>query len=477
MNFILLLWVSFVAAAKVLRPSEDPWYQPPDDYVSAELGTVLKTRPTPHKIRSIYFTMNVANSWQVMVRSQTKTGDPIWVVNTVIEPHNADLDRVVFFQMAQDTLSADCAPSYLVLSGASMSTIYNQLEMATLQLVLDKGMYLVLPDYETHLGWWPGGRQTGYVTLDSVRGVIHQTKNVTGISPDAKVVMWGYSGGSIPTQWASALVPRYAPDLRNTIVGAALGGVVSNFSLTARHNEGGLYAGLVGLVVGGLAKQFPEFDEMLRDQISEKHYEEVKWGQNTCMMPALLKFHHKLFFLGPKKYARDGWAIMETKLIADIFHENTLANDPHHPYPQMPVILYHARHDEIINYHDSETMYHEWCEKGIQLLEFHTDGALTHVTGIVTGASLVIRWIEDRMAGVTPIEGCHLVEQKSFLDGTGYSKFGLLKMAASSVWGTALGRKQTAEATDPAQEIAFSGFNYFNLPSFLLERSRQWIKF
>lgn len=449
MQFHLVLWwllsvFTLATAARVLKPSQDLWYEPPANLSDAKLGDVLKIRAVPHKLRLVYFSINVAGAWQVMVRSQTKEGEPVSVVNTVIAPHHARPDRVLFFQMAQDTSDPDCAPLYLVLSGALMLTIYNQLEMATLQLALDRGWYVVLPDYETIHGWWPGGKQTGYAVLDSVRGVVKHTEATTQISPKAKVSMWGYLGGSIPTKWALALIPRYAPDLRRTIVGAAVGGVVSNLGLTARHNEGTLYAGLVALAVGGLAKQYPEFDALLRDQLSDAHYAEINFTQTKCMVPAVIKFRHKRFFTGDKPYARDGITVLDFPLVQKIFKEHTMADDPHTPYPHIPMLLYHAKNDEIINYHDSEVMFHSWCKKGIKSLEFVTDTTLRHVNGIITGGPMVVQWLEQRMDGVKPTRGCDAREITSFLHETNVTRWLLAKDFVSSIWGRPVGPNPNA---------------------------------
>ncbi|CAN3374678.1 hypothetical protein DIURU_000074 [Diutina rugosa] len=455
---LVIWWLMVVAvAAKVLKPSQDEWYQDPANLATAEPGEVLKLRPVPHKLRSVYFSMNVAGAWQVMVKSQTKHGHPVAVVSTVIAPHGARNDRVLFFQMAQDTSDPDCAPSYSVLSGASMTTIYNQLEMATLQLALDRGMFVVLPDYETVHGWWPGGKQTGYAVLDSIRGVVKHTEDTTGISPSAKVTMWGYSGGSIPTKWASALIKRYAPDLRKNVVGAAVGGVVSNLGSTARHNEGTLYAGLVASAVGGLAKQYPEFDELIRDQLSDAHYREINYTQNSCMVPAVIKFRHKRFFTGDKPYARDGLTVLDLPLVQKIFKEHTMADDPDTPYPHIPMLLYHAKNDEIINYHDSEVMFHSWCKKGIKSLEFVTDLTSRHVNGIVTGGPMVVNWLEQRMDGVQPNTGCDAREVESFLDGTNVTRWSMAKKFAANVWGRPVGPVTTLPSTVSSTTSWFTG--------------------
>ena len=40
--------------------------------------------------------------------------------------------------------------------------------------------------------------------------------------------MWGYSGGTVATGWAAALQPTYAKELKSNLIGAAMGGFVTN---------------------------------------------------------------------------------------------------------------------------------------------------------------------------------------------------------------------------------------------------------
>lgn len=448
---MLIAWLLFVIGlvSAVLLPSEDEWYQDPVNITKYKLGEVIRTRPAPHAVRLIWFSMNVNLTTQVMVRSQTKTGEPVSVVNTVIVPHNGYSDRVLFFQMAQDTADANCAPLHLVLSGLLMVSVYNQFEMASVQLALLKGMVVVLPDHETKHGWWPGGKQSGYVVLDLIRGVV---KNSGIVSASSKVVMWGYSGGSIPTKWALGLLDKYAPDLKKTVVGAALGGLVSNYSLTAYHNEGSLYSGLVALTVAGLAKQYPQFDYLLKTQMTAANYEKLIGTQSMCMFAAVAKFRYQLFFSGPKAYAKDGWATIELDVVQSVFREHTMALDKDSKYPKVPVLMYHSKKDEIISYHDSETIFHDWCKMGIELLEFHTDETSKHVEGIAIGTPMVVNWIEDRFNGKPPVQGCELVESKSFLDDSGWSKFLLGKMFVLSFIGrrVGLGKLPLVEEAQPA---------------------------
>ena len=53
-----------------------------------------------------------------------------------------------------------------------------------------------------------------------------------GLSADAPVGLWGYSGGGLATAWAAEVCAGYAPEL--DIVGAVLGSPVGDLGNTFR---------------------------------------------------------------------------------------------------------------------------------------------------------------------------------------------------------------------------------------------------
>ena len=120
--------------------------------------------------------------------------------------------------------------------GAPWSTVATQIDMALMVPMLKQGYYVVSPDYEGPKSTFTVGRQSGKATLDSIRAILKSNK-FTGIKSDAKVAMWGYSGGSLASGWAAALQPKYAPELKKNLIGAALGGFVTNITATAEANR------------------------------------------------------------------------------------------------------------------------------------------------------------------------------------------------------------------------------------------------
>ena len=136
------------------------------------------------------------------------------------------------------------------------STVATQIDMALMVPMLKQGYYvvsLIMRDQNP----FTVGRQSGKATLDSIRAILKSNK-FTGIKSDAKVAMWGYSGGSLASGWAAALQPKYAPELKKNLIGAALGGFVTNITATAEATDGTLFAGLVPNALSGLANEYPD---------------------------------------------------------------------------------------------------------------------------------------------------------------------------------------------------------------------------
>jgi len=81
------------------------------------------------------------------------------------------------------------------------------------------------PDYEGPKAASSAGIQAGKAALDSTRATLNST-NITTISLQARAIMWDYSGGNAPSQFAAQLQPYYSTDLNNTIIGTVRGALL-----------------------------------------------------------------------------------------------------------------------------------------------------------------------------------------------------------------------------------------------------------
>lgn len=403
----LFLMVSAAPQPAPVLPEADDFYSAPKGFESAKHGTVLKTRKTPHKLRSIYLPINVKDSWQMLVRSTDSIGNPIAIVTTVIAPYNGDPTKVVSYQAAEDSANATCAPSYSIQFGAEFfSTVALQFEMFFVASLLERGYYVVMPDYEGPRSSFTAGRNAGHATLDSITAT-YATTNVTGISPNAKTVLWGYSGGTIASAWATVLLQDYAPELQPKLLGTALGGFVTNITATADAVDGGLFAGLIGNAINGLQNEYPELDKYILSQVDPNKLDSYNFAKTTCLAGATLHFLGKNFFRGPDRYFPNGWSVLRDPIATKIIDQNTLALTNNNEFPHLPIFIYHGLLDGIVPHKGAQRAYDNWCRWGkAKSIELSSDLTNGHLSEFVEGAPAALAWIQARFAGKPTVQGC-----------------------------------------------------------------------
>lgn len=404
----ILLFISLVLTAPVkpTAPSEDEFYSPPSGFEDAELGSILKMRTTPFQITSVYFPVNIANSWQVLVRSEDSLGNATAVVATIFEPYEANSSRLLSYQIAEDASNIDCAMSYSFMGGGGLDTIEAKVEMFFIQAALDQGYYVVSSDYEGPIAAFTAGKLAAYSTLNSIRAAL-SSSNTTGIDPDADVVMWGYSGGTIPSGWAAALAPTYAEDLTSNLKGVALGGWVTNITATVEVIEGTVFAGLTANGVIGLSHQYPEMIPIIKKAMSKDDYERYEDAGQQCLVSSIFDYAFTKFFSGPNRHVDDGWDILSTDVINKVIKENTLGvEETEDLKPEIPVFVYHGVLDEVVPFKDAQRVYDIWCDDGMDSFEFAVSNSTGHILEFLEGCGAALRWIDDMFNGVEPVKGC-----------------------------------------------------------------------
>ena len=241
------------AGAAIPAPSADPFYAPPPSLASYAPGTILRTRT----VEVIGLTQLASSTGEpLLYRTTSATGQPIAAVTTLLLPTTRTTGprRLLSYQTAEDSLTLKCAPSY-TLQTASGST--QSAESGLIALGLLKGWDVAVPDYEGPQSEWAVGPLAGRVTLDGIRAV--EAFAAAGLSGAAtEVGMMGYSGGAIPSVWANALAPRYAPELH--LVGTAAGGIAADPIENLDAVNGTVFAGtLIGVSVA-VDRAYPQLD-------------------------------------------------------------------------------------------------------------------------------------------------------------------------------------------------------------------------
>ena len=409
MLYLILFLIAPIYAGILLptKPSIDPFYNAPEGFEKAAVGDILHFRKIPKSITGEFVPLKIQNSWQLLVRSEDSFGNPNVIVTTVMEPFNADPSKVASYQVFENAAKADCAPSYALQFGSDMSTLATQAETFLLAPLLEQGYYVVSPDYEGPKLAFTVGKQSGQAVLNSIRAAL-KSGNTTNIKEDAKVVMWGYSGGSLASGWAAALQPEYAPELSGNLLGAALGGFVTNITATVEATDNTVFAGIAANVLGGVANEYPEFKEILQNDTNKQSiFNKI---DNHCLTDSLIKYVGTRFLTGGNKVFKSGWGIFKNRAVCKIVRDNGLVYQKK-LVPKIPILIYHGAIDQIVPIVNTKKTYQNWCDAGIASLEFAEDLTNGHITESIVGAPAALTWIIDRFSNKPPVAGCQHVER------------------------------------------------------------------
>lgn len=445
------------AAIRPKLPSKDWFYEAPQNISSYYEGEIIRFRRTSSKLRGIYLSTNIQTQWQFLVRTTNSQGNATAVITTVLKPYNADNKKVLSYQFAQDSSSLDCAPSYSILENSKINTILLQLQLYVTNVALSKGWHVVAPDHEGQASAFAMSRLAGQATLDSIRAVLG-TEEITGVEPDAKVALWGYSGGTVPTSWASILQPKYAPELKHNLVGVAVGGWLTNLTEAALRMDGTIFSGLIPLAIHGLLNEHPELEvEVLSYILDEEDRRDLMDARELCLVEALPKYTMQNFFTGDSPIFSSGEGIFGLPRVKQAIESNVLGVNITDGVPQIPLFAYHGLVDEIVPFEQTTRAFESLCQFGVESFELALSESTGHITEMLQGTGAALKWIEDRFNGVPAVTGCVANTRKTNLEYPG-ADFGFYELFRST-WEAALGKelgKTPVQKMSKSAEFLFS---------------------
>ena len=385
----------------LLLPEEDSFYTYPDNLEDYKLGEVIKLRRTPHRLRSVFFPIQVKNSWQILTRSSDTFGNATGVVSTIVEPYNADPKRLLSYQTPQDSPTDTCAPSYALQMGLSLATLSLQGDILLIQMTLNEGWWVVVPEYESKKLAFTAGRLAGKCVLDSIRGTISMAEEI-GLDPQVQVAMWGFSGGSLASGWAAALQPQYSPELKETIRGAALGGFFVNITETFLSCDTTLYAGLIPTAMIGLSREYPQMGPFIDEYINPDYIDVFQANSKNynCLVPSIAFNAYATGFEGleDKLWFRKGKSILQTETFQNVITDITLGND-YNAVPQIPLFVYQGLNDQIVPLTNTFKIYETWKSLGIPSMEISISNSTRHITEFVLGVPAAFTFLKKAFAG------------------------------------------------------------------------------
>lgn len=392
-------------------PASDPFYTPPKGFESSAPGTILRHRKSTVALFS-GLPENVAASYQLLYRTNDINGKPTATVQSVFVPYHAAQGptKLLSYQVAEDSASGQCAPSYQYLKDAGSSNVIAQAEVLFINAALRKGWTVVSPDYEGPKSAFTAGHLAGMGTLDGIRAATHfkhavpNPKNVTigmmGYSGEYCVVPadlpsrssvtstppsippnfhagFSLAGGALASGWAAQMQPKYAPEL--SIVGAALGGLPVSVKNILFHINKGPAAGIAVGGISGLANVYDDLGAYLASHVFPNGTEVLAKGRSQCLQDDVLDFGGlDVFSLINATNPLDAPAPKKALAQNDL----NLATGS----PRIPLYVYQSVGDEIVVTPDVDQYVKQQCKKGATI-DYLRDAVSDHISLAITGAA------------------------------------------------------------------------------------------
>src|SRR5215510_6852511 len=192
--------------ASITAHAPDEFYDPPAD-VPRKPGALLRSEP----LKDVMLPARV-RGWRILYATSVDDSTPATAVATVFAPtySSAGPRPVIAWEHATTGLLQKCMPSLLSASTKGVPE-RNRIVMA--------GWVVVATDYSFSEKDGPHpyliGEAEARAALDSVRAA----RQMSELTLDQRMVVWGYSQGGHAALWSGIVGPRYAPELE--ILGVA----------------------------------------------------------------------------------------------------------------------------------------------------------------------------------------------------------------------------------------------------------------
>ena len=374
-------------------PTSDPFYTYSGALSSVAPGTVLKQRTVTlvdagHSVP--------VTTIQVLYRTTDQLGRPAATVATILEPASGTVDpRLVSYQMAYDALGAQCDPSYTMRGGAPAGGTTNTDEEQFVLGLVSAGDIVVVPDYEGTRLDWAAGQEEGYNTLDGIRAA----DNALKLAPTTPTAMVGYSGGSIATEFASELAPRYAPKLR--LVGVAEGGIPVDLAHNLGYVNGSpSWSSVIPAVLVSLGRAFGFH---VTPYLSAYGLKLVGKVGNECIANFLGAWPH----LKVQQLLKP--AFQNILSIPAVVHINNELIMSRTGTPAEPLLMgvgdADGTGDGIMVTKDVEALAHTYCQRGLSV-ELHVYNGDDHTNAAIAFLPTAGAWLSQRLNGAPVQNGC-----------------------------------------------------------------------
>ncbi|WP_068022032.1 lipase family protein [Nocardia mexicana] len=375
-------------------PLFDVW---PTALESLAPGAVVETRdvtPAAAPLLTMPLSAPPRQVLQLKYRTTDAHGAPSFATASLVLPPTAWTGQgarpVLVNNLAVDGLGRRCTPSYTLAHGYSETTNSADFFPPLTQLALLRGYAVLIPDHEGPNMAYAEPYVAGHAVLDSVRATRTLLPGELGDSP---YVMAGYSGGAIATRAAAVLIDSYAPDLADSITGAAVGGVPADFRMLAQSMNANLASGVFMAAVFGIARERPEILSRMNNLAQQVTTSPLK---NACMN--LIELPGAV--LAPIDIAANTPDPLRSPVAEQVFR----ATDMSGLKSAVPLLVYNGVHDIWIPAAGAEQLMRQQCALGVAGIYRNVPGE--HFLAGDTGWPLLIDWLDQRLRGIPAPDEC-----------------------------------------------------------------------
>lgn len=415
----LLLTAVPTAVAALMVPSmagaattSDPFYQYTDSTPLSNIapGTILKSRAISVYIAGLKTSYKAT---QIVYRSTDAKQRPTANVTTIFAPDCAsgcpNKNKVLSYQSFYDSLNPEDSPSRAYAGGKRLPDLLPAVETVLFGTYVKKGYTVVISDTEGQNANFAAGPEYGYNTLDAIRATFNAPQ--IGLSPNAKVVMMGYSGGAIATEWAAELAPTYAPDLSDNLIGATFGGTLVSPEHNLTYIEGTpIWGGVMPMAVIGVSRSY-EID--IQKYLTARGLEVYDRMQKASIAYVLGQYSKVTWKDLVKPEFQD-----RTKIKEYVDAVNTVimgtGGTPAIPLQigqgtggtwegTQPSPLW-GKGDGVMIAGDVRTLARQYCAKGVPVQ--HKEWGSSHFATIANWLPWATTWVDERFAGKAAPQNC-----------------------------------------------------------------------
>lgn len=267
--------------------------------------------------------------------------------------------RVVSYQMANDGVGPNCHPSAMWTGSDPVDTA-SWSAVGPLAQMLGQGYAVVMSDVGNNGDLSPrgvfAGKYNARTNLDALRAALDP--QLTGLSPDAPIGMFGIAGGGVGTGHAVEIKDWYAPELN--VTAAVMEGMVPDYRSFMELADGTMGSGFAFATLLGLEPHYPEM--RVDEHLNPAGRAIADYYRTQCQFPA----YYAMPFVPLSTLFLDGRVPAEIEAFQHAYRDNLMGHAA--PARDIRVLVASCVADDsfmsIVPAEDSRTLVHQWREQG-----------------------------------------------------------------------------------------------------------------